>query len=121
MATVNKLISLLYWESESEETTMLSDVITLLTDGITGLGGVLLVFGLVNLGMTVKDGMQGGGGQLSGAIAMIVADSSSWSPPATSAPSTGAPSPATRPEVSACFQLQSIKTLPNISRNLSAR
>ena len=51
---------------------MLSDVITLLTDGITGLGGVLLVFGLVNLGMTVKDGMQGGGGQLSGAIAMIV-------------------------------------------------
>ena len=51
---------------------MLSDVINLLTDGITGLGGVLLVFGLVNLGMTVKDGMQGGGGQLSGAIAMIV-------------------------------------------------
>ena len=62
----------IYWESESEETTMLSDVINLLTDGITGLGGVLLVFGLVNLGMTVKDGMQGGGGQLSGAIAMIV-------------------------------------------------
>ena len=30
------------------------------------------MFGLVNLGMTIKDGMQGGGGQLSGAIAMIV-------------------------------------------------
>ena len=121
---------------------MLSDVITLLTDGITGLGGVLLVFGLVNLGMTVKDGMQGGGGQLSGAIAMIVgavfatiAGFIVGAPvlrlqgdylaivtlAATSAPSTGAPSPATRPEVSACFQLQSIKTLPNISRNLSAR
>ena len=35
-------------------------------------GGVLVVFGLINLGMTIKDGMQGGGGQLSGAIAMIV-------------------------------------------------
>lgn len=51
---------------------MLNDVITLLTQGITFLGGVLIVFGLINLGMTIKDGMQGGGGQLSGAIAMIV-------------------------------------------------
>ena len=33
---------------------------------------MLVVFGLINLGMTIKDGMQGGGGQLSGAIAMIV-------------------------------------------------
>ena len=40
--------------------------------GVTFLGGVLVVFGLINLGMTIKDGMQGGGGQLSGAIAMIV-------------------------------------------------
>lgn len=39
---------------------------------MTFLGGVLVVFGLINLGMTIKDGMQGGGGQLSGAIAMIV-------------------------------------------------
>ncbi|WP_267247387.1 hypothetical protein [Streptococcus sp. Marseille-Q5986] len=51
---------------------MLNNVITLLTQGITFLGGVLIVFGLINLGMTIKDGMQGGGGQLSGAIAMIV-------------------------------------------------
>lgn len=51
---------------------MLSNVIDLLVGGITFLGGVLVVFGLVNLGMTIKDGMQGGGGQLSGAIAMIV-------------------------------------------------
>jgi hypothetical protein len=28
--------------------------------------------GLVNLGMSLKDGAQGGGGQLAGAIAMIV-------------------------------------------------
>lgn len=51
---------------------MLGNVISLLSQGITFLGGVLVVFGLINLGMTIKDGMQGGGGQLAGAIAMIV-------------------------------------------------
>ena len=51
---------------------MLDKAVSMLTQGITFLGGVLVVFGLVNLGMTIKDGMQGGGGQLSGAIAMIV-------------------------------------------------
>lgn len=39
---------------------------------MTALGGILIVFGLVNLGLTIKDGMQGGGGQLSGALAMII-------------------------------------------------
>lgn len=51
---------------------MLDNAITLLRGGMSFLGGTLVVFGLVNLGMTIKDGMQGGGGQLSGAIAMIV-------------------------------------------------
>ena len=51
---------------------MLSNAVSMLSQGITFLGGVIVVFGLVNLGMTIKDGMQGGGGQLSGAIAMIV-------------------------------------------------
>lgn len=51
---------------------MLDNAVSMLTQGITFLGSVLVVFGLVNLGMTIKDGMQGGGGQLSGAIAMIV-------------------------------------------------
>lgn len=51
---------------------MLDNAIQMLTKGVMFLGGVLVVFGLVNLGMTIKDGMQGGGGQLSGAIAMIV-------------------------------------------------
>lgn len=51
---------------------MLSNAVNMLTDGAKFLGGVLIVFGLINLGMTIKDGMQGGGGQLSGAIAMIV-------------------------------------------------
>lgn len=49
-----------------------SSVTKLLGTGITALGGILCVFGLVNLGLTIKDGMQGGGGQLGGAIAMII-------------------------------------------------
>lgn len=51
---------------------MLDNAVNMLTQGVTFLGGVLVVFDLINLGMTIKDGMQGGGGQLSGAIAMIV-------------------------------------------------
>ena len=51
---------------------MLDNAVNMLTQGVTFLGGVLVVFGHINLGMTIKDGMQGGGGQLSGAIAMIV-------------------------------------------------
>jgi len=47
---------------------MLENVKNLLSDGVTALGGILIVFGLVNLGLTIKDGMQGGGGQLGGAI-----------------------------------------------------
>ena len=41
---------------------MLENVKNLLSDGVTALGGILIVFGLVNLGLTIKDGMQGGGG-----------------------------------------------------------
>ena len=51
---------------------MLNDVMSMLSQGIAFLGGALIVFGLINLGMTIKDGMQGGGGQLAGAIAIIV-------------------------------------------------
>lgn len=51
---------------------MLDEVMNMLSQGVIFLGGVLVIFGLINLGMTIKDGMQGGGGQLAGAIAMIV-------------------------------------------------
>lgn len=51
---------------------MLDNVMSMLSQGVAFLGGALIVFGLINLGMTIKDGMQGGGGQLAGAIAMIV-------------------------------------------------
>ena len=37
---------------------MLENVKNLLADGVTALGGILIVFGLVNLGLTIKDGMQ---------------------------------------------------------------
>ncbi len=50
----------------------LGDIIDKLQGGLGALGVIVMVFGLVNLGLTIKDGMQGGGGQLSGAIAMII-------------------------------------------------
>lgn len=51
---------------------MLNSIMGMIQAGVGFLGGVLVVMGAVNLGMTIKDGMQGGGGQLAGAIAMIV-------------------------------------------------
>ena len=51
---------------------MLGQVMSKLSGGVGFLGSVLIVMGLVNLGMSLKDGAQGGGGQLAGAIAMIV-------------------------------------------------
>ena len=51
---------------------MLGQVMSKLSGGAGFLGSVLIVMGLVNLGMSLKDGAQGGGGQLAGAIAMIV-------------------------------------------------
>ncbi len=51
---------------------MLAEVMSKLSSGIGFLGGVLVVFGLINLGMALKDGAQGGGGQIAGAISMIV-------------------------------------------------
>ena len=33
---------------------MLENVKNLLSDGVTTLGGILIVFGLVNLGLTIK-------------------------------------------------------------------
>ena len=50
---------------------MLLAIMQLLAKGIQFLGAAMIVWGAVNLGLTLKDGMQGGGGQLSGAIAMI--------------------------------------------------
>ncbi len=49
----------------------LTEVLNMLANGVTLLGGILVVMGLVNLGLALKDGAQGGG-QLSGALAMIV-------------------------------------------------
>ena len=51
---------------------MLGQVMSKLSGGVGFLGSVLIVMGLVTLGMSLMDGAQGGGGQLAGAIAMIV-------------------------------------------------
>ena len=50
----------------------LTNVLNMLANGVILLGGILVVMGLVNVGLSLKDGAQGGGGQLSGALAMIV-------------------------------------------------
>ena len=39
---------------------MLENVKNLLSDGVTALGGILIVFGLVNLGLTIKTGINWG-------------------------------------------------------------
>lgn len=96
---------------------MLSQIMTKISGGVTFLGGVLIVFGLVNLGMTIKDGMQGGGGQLAGAIAMIVGGgiviaasvfSAAWTPVS---PAKGGNA--------RCLALQFIRISPNINRKSS--
>ena len=51
---------------------MLENVKNLLSDGVPALGGILIVYKQKNQSLTIKDGMQGGGGQLSGALAMII-------------------------------------------------
>lgn len=52
-------------------TEALVKVLDLLSGGVTFIGGCVCVFGLVQLGLAIKDGSTGGGGQLAGAIAMI--------------------------------------------------
>lgn len=47
-------------------------LLDLLSNAVQFIGQALMVLGLVNVGLTLKDGT-GGGGQLSGAVAMIVA------------------------------------------------
>ena len=49
----------------------LSSVMGILSKGIIGLAAILVVFGLVQLGLALKDGISGGGGQISSALAMV--------------------------------------------------
>lgn len=50
----------------------LTDVMNMLANGVMLLGSIFVVMGLVNLGLSLKDGTQGGGSQLAGALSMIV-------------------------------------------------
>ena len=51
----------------------MTGLLNLLSSAVQFIGQALMVLGLVNVGLTLKDGTTGGGGQLSGAVAMIVA------------------------------------------------
>lgn len=51
---------------------VLTSILNLLQKGVIFLGGALAIWGVIQLGMAIKDGATGGGGQLAGAIAMIV-------------------------------------------------
>lgn len=48
-------------------------LLDILSNAVQFIGQALIVLGLVNVGLTMKDGVSGGGGQLSGAVTMIVA------------------------------------------------
>lgn len=51
---------------------IMTKILNMLKSGVGVLGAILIVMGAVNLGLTIKDGMQGGGGQLAGALAMLI-------------------------------------------------
>lgn len=59
-------------DKDVEAGAMLSEIMGKLSTGVGLLGAVLIIMGAVNLGLTIKDGMQGGGGQLAGALAMLI-------------------------------------------------
>ena len=48
-------------------------LLDILSNAVQFIGQALIVLGLVNVGLTMKDGVSGGGGQLSGSVTMIVA------------------------------------------------
>lgn len=50
----------------------LQKIMSLLSGGISFLGIVLIVWGLVNLGLVLREGSGGGGGSLTSAISCIV-------------------------------------------------
>lgn len=49
----------------------LPKVLNILSNGIIFVGGVVAFFGLIQLGLAIREGATGGGGQIAGAIAMI--------------------------------------------------
>jgi hypothetical protein len=51
---------------------MLNDVVSLLSHAIQFIGQAIVVFGLIGVGITFADGMNGSGAKLYGAIAMII-------------------------------------------------
>ena len=50
---------------------MLTEIMTKIQGAVGFIGAMMFVWGLVNLGLNIKDGAQGGGGRIAGAIAMM--------------------------------------------------
>ncbi len=50
---------------------MLATVTDLLVKAVGFIGGAIAVFGAIQLGLGIKDGAQGGGGQIAAGLAMI--------------------------------------------------
>ena len=51
----------------------MTDLFNLLHSAVKFIGDCLIVLGLIQIGLTLKDGTAGGGGQLNGALTMLVA------------------------------------------------
>lgn len=60
-------------DSGVSEEPSLNGLLGLMKNVVKFLGDILMLFGLVQVGLTIKDGTTGGGGQLSGAVSMIIA------------------------------------------------
>jgi hypothetical protein len=50
----------------------IGQVVGILSGGVITIGGILFIWGLIQLGLAVRDGATGGGGQIAGAISMMV-------------------------------------------------
>jgi hypothetical protein len=50
----------------------IDQVVGILSGGVITIGGILFIWGLIQLGLAVRDGATGGGGQIAGAISMMV-------------------------------------------------
>lgn len=51
----------------------MTDLFNLLSGAVKFIGDALIVLGLIQIGLSLKDGSTGGGGQLNGAVTMLVA------------------------------------------------
>lgn len=66
------VIALLSPTAAFAASSVLGDVMKLLSNAVQFIGAILVIFGAVSVGLTLKDGV-GGGGQISNGICLMVA------------------------------------------------